>query len=179
MRHCSCVNIQMAGAQGNSVTRWSPSQTFPLSKLSPASPVAPLDSRSLSLIERLMAALACCTPILNPGCYDCGNYCVIASCIVLAFTLVSFSEVRLIPLPLRVFNIFLALGALCGTRFAGFSQRWRWWAMGFCVAFVASFETTAVMNDANAMLGVVLLLLTLITWLRSFRGERDGREYSH
>ena len=128
------------------------------------SPVAAVDSHRRSLTERLVAALACSSDT-EAGLQQLRQLLAIAAGIVLVFTVGSFLEVHMIPLPLRVFNIALALVALCGTRFVGFSQRWRWWAMGFCIALMASFETVAILQDADAMLGVVLLLLMLVTSL--------------
>ena len=137
---------------------------IPVIEAEAPSPVAPVDSHHRSLTERLVATLAC-SPDTKTGRRQLRQLLTIASSIVLAFSVASLFELRWIPFPLRVFNMALSLVAVCGIRFVGSSARWRWWAMGFCIALVASFNVIAVLKDADATLGIVLLFLTLLTSL--------------
>jgi two-component system, sensor histidine kinase and response regulator len=137
---------------------------IPVVKVEPSALVAPLDSRGRSLTERLVAMLAC-SPETESGLRQLRQLLATASGIVLAFAVVSFFQIRWIPLPLRIFYVTLSLVAVCASRFIGFSRWWRWWAMGFCLPIVASFTAISVLKDADAQLGIVLLLLTLVTAL--------------
>jgi PAS domain S-box-containing protein len=136
----------------------------PLVEAEDLSPVAPLNSRTRSLTERLVATLAC-SPDTESGLRQLRQLLAIASGIVLAFAIVSFFRIRWIPLPLRVFNITLSLAAVYAASFLGFSRRWRWWAIGFCFALTASFTATSILKETDALLGIVVLVLTLMTAL--------------